>query len=221
MIHLQNVKKVFSHPSEGTTVPILDIPIFQIDDGQHIGLRGESGSGKTTLLHIISGMSTADSGSILISGTDLATLSESERDRFRANHIGYIFQSFNLLDGFTALENVMLGMLFADKGSRKDEAVSLLEKVGLSNRLHFKPSQLSVGQQQRVCIARAIANNPEILLADEPTGSLDSKTSQEIMDLLFDVSEGRILLVVSHDEEVLSQFHQTLDLQILNKAALV
>jgi ABC-type lipoprotein export system ATPase subunit len=221
MIHFLNVRKSYPNPSDQTMVPILDIPSFEIKPGQHVGLRGPSGCGKTTLLHLISGMILPDSGAITVNGQQISSLSEAKRDRFRANHIGYIFQSFNLLDGFSALENVMLGMIFADKGSRKEEAIKLLTEVGLEDRLHYKPSQLSVGQQQRVCIARAIANNPEIILADEPTGSLDPKNSREILELLINVCKDRVLLVVSHEEEVLQRFSNTQNLQEINKAALV
>jgi ABC-type lipoprotein export system ATPase subunit len=219
MVQISNLKKSYLNPSDNQNLTILDIPSFQLEAGQHVGLRGASGSGKTTLLHTIAGMVKPDSGSITILNKDITTLGESQRDRFRANHIGYIFQSFNLLDGFTALENVMLGMIFADKGAKKDLASQLLEKTGLGNRLHYKPSQLSVGQQQRVCVARAIANNPELILADEPTGSLDTKTSREILDLIFSVAEGRMLLLVSHEPEVLDAFSNTMDLHEINKAA--
>lgn len=221
MITLENVRKSFPHPGEDSTIPILDIDSLKVDATSMLGVRGPSGCGKTTLLHIISGMTLPDSGTVTVAGTDITTLGEARRDRFRANHIGYIFQSFNLLDGFTALENVMLGMMFADNGSRKDHAMMLLDKVGLGNRIHHRPAHLSTGQQQRVCIARALANDPEIILADEPTGSLDPRTSQEILDLLMSVAEGRTLMVVSHEEDVLRSFQSTIDLQTINKAAIV
>jgi len=218
MVQISHLKKSFLNPADNQRITILDIPEFKLESGQHLGLRGTSGSGKTTLLHTIAGMVKPDSGSVTILNQDITKLGESQRDRFRANHIGYIFQSFNLLEGFTALENVMLGMIFADKGARKEYASELLDKTGLGDRLHYKPAQLSVGQQQRVCVARAIANNPELILADEPTGSLDAKTSSEILDLIFSVAEGRSLLLVSHEPEVLATFSTTMDLREINKA---
>lgn len=218
MVQISHLKKSFLNPADNQQITILDIPEFKLESGQHLGLRGTSGSGKSTLLHTIAGMVKPDSGSVTILNQDITKLGESQRDRFRANHIGYIFQSFNLLEGFTALENVMLGMIFADKGARKEYASELLDKTGLGDRLHYKPAQLSVGQQQRVCVARAIANNPELILADEPTGSLDAKTSGEILDLIFSVADGRCLLLVSHEPEVLATFNNTMDLLEINKA---
>lgn len=217
-IQLKQLRKSFPDPSTGLRQPILDIPEFSVPEGQHIAVRGTSGSGKTTLLHCISGMTLPDSGVISVLGTDITRLSESQRDRYRANHIGYIFQSFNLLDGFTALENVQLGMQFADKKIPASRAKELLSRVGLSERLNNRPSQLSVGQQQRVCIARALANDPEIILADEPTGSLDPKTSAEVLALIKEVTQGKTLILVSHETEVLAQFETNLDLTELNQA---
>ncbi|AXJ00936.1 putative ABC transport system ATP-binding protein [Cyclonatronum proteinivorum] len=216
-IQLTNVRKSYPDPSTGQRVPILDIPAFTLPTGKHLAVRGTSGSGKTTLLHCISGMTLPDSGSVSVSGTDITRLSESDRDRFRANNIGYIFQSFNLLDGFTALENVQLGMQFADKKKPVSRAKDLLNSVGLSGRLHNRPSQLSVGQQQRVCIARALANDPDIILADEPTGSLDPKTSAEVLSLIKELTAGKTLILVSHETEVLAQFETTIDLSELNE----
>lgn len=217
-IQLKQLKKSYPDPSTGLRQPILDIPEFSVPEGQHLAVRGTSGSGKTTLLHCISGMTLPDSGGISVLGTDITKLSESQRDRYRANHIGYIFQSFNLLDGFTALENVQLGMQFADKKIPAFHAKELLSRVGLSGRLNNRPSQLSVGQQQRVCIARALANDPEIILADEPTGSLDPKTSAEVLALIKEVTQGKTLILVSHETKVLAQFETNLDLTELNQA---
>lgn len=217
-IQLKQLRKSFPDPSTGLRQPVLDIPEFSVWEGQHIAVRGTSGSGKTTLLHCISGMTLPDSGVISVLGTDITRLSESQRDRYRANHIGYIFQSFNLLDGFTALENVQLGMQFADKKIPASRAKELLSRVGLSERLNNRPSQLSMGQQQRVCIARALANDPEIILADEPTGSLDPKTSAEVLALIKEVTQGKTLILVSHETEVLAQFETNLDLTELNQA---
>lgn len=217
-IALSHLKKSYPEPSTGLKQAVLDIPSLKVEAGTHIALRGTSGSGKTTLLHCISGMTLPDSGEISILGRDITKLAESRRDRFRANHIGYIFQSFNLLDGFTALENVQLGMQFADKKIPPARAEDLLKRVGLGERLHNRPSQLSVGQQQRVCIARALANDPEIILADEPTGSLDPKTSAEVLALIKEITAGKTLILVSHETEVLAEFEINIDLTELNQA---
>lgn len=218
VVDIHNLKKSYPDPSGAGSVAVLDIQSLKLESGKHTAMRGTSGSGKTTLLHCISGMILPESGSITLLDTDITSLSEAARDRFRANHIGYIFQSFNLLDGFTALENVKLGMQFADKKLDTSRAAELLVKVGLKDRLHNKPSQLSVGQQQRVCIARALANDPEIILADEPTGSLDPKTSAEVLELIKEVANGKTLMLVSHEEQVLNQFEVQLDLETLNRA---
>lgn len=220
-ISLENLKKYYAAPLGGERSEILHIPAFDLPSKTQAALRGPSGSGKTTLLHCISGMRLPDEGKVMVLGKEINRLSEAGRDRFRAEHIGYIFQSFNLLDGFTALENVQLGMQFAGKfkSNQKQRAKELLEEVGLGERLYNRPSQLSAGQQQRVCIARALANDPEILLADEPTGSLDPQTSAEVLSLIRNMAKGRSLLLVSHETEVLDQFDTVFDLSTLNHAA--
>jgi putative ABC transport system ATP-binding protein len=177
-----------------------------------VGIHGPSGSGKTTFLNLISGLITVTSGRLSVNGTELSTLTEAKRDRFRANHVGTIFQTFNLVDGYTALENVMLGQVFLRGRSDKAKALAMLDQVGLSDRVNHIPSTLSVGQQQRVCIARALVNDPDILLADEPTGSLDPETSAAVMDLILECSKGRTLLLVSHDPVVLERFENRLSL---------
>lgn len=212
MIELKNIEKGYRNPETGTYESIIQIPDLRIDEKDHIAIAGPSGTGKTTLLHLLSGLISPDIGSIVIDGTDITSLSESGRDRFRADNIGYIFQSFNLLDGYTALENVMLGMTFTGKGSDKAKAIETLKSLGLAERLHYKPSELSTGQQQRVCIARAIVNNPKIILADEPTGNLDPATTREILAILKENAKDKILIIVTHESEVLDQFEQHLDL---------
>lgn len=207
-IELKNVKKGFKSHS-GEFHQVLDINSLKFDCGQQWGLYGQSGSGKSTFLNLISGMALPDQGRILIGGTDITSLKEGQRDRFRAKNIGYVFQTFNLIQGFTALENVKLGMSFSGSKASYDYARELLCRVGLEERLHYLPHQLSSGQQQRVAIARAIANNPDVLLADEPTGNLDPKTTMDTMELLLEVSQGKILLLVTHDDKVLSQFKNT------------
>lgn len=212
MITINNLKKKYLNPETGIAETVLHAPSLEIKDGEHLAIHGVSGIGKTTLLHIISGLLTAEEGSITVNNHALSSMSEGERDRFRAENIGYIFQSFNLLDGYTALENVMLGMVFTGQGADKDRATKALESVGLSHRLHYKPSQLSVGQQQRVSIARAIVNNPQIILADEPTGNLDPVTSDEVLKILLEQAKGKILIVVTHENEILSHFDKKIDL---------
>ena len=145
---------------------------------------GRSGCGKTTLLHVIAGISRPDSGAVRIDGCDITRLSEAGRDRFRADKIGYVFQTFNLLPGFSALENVLLGMSFAGGRPDASRARKLLERVGLKHRLTHRPAMLSVGEQQRVAVARALANRPKLLLADEPTANVDAAHQQQIIDLI-------------------------------------
>jgi len=205
-IQLRKVIKTYPDPDTGGSVPVLDVDELTIDQGAHIAIEGPSGSGKTTLLHILSGLILPDSGSVKILDTEIQQLGEAHRDRFRGKHIGYIFQSFNLLEGFTALENVMLGMMFGTGKTDRSRAARLLDTVGLANRLGYRPSQLSTGQQQRVCIARALANNPEIILADEPTGNLDPAASADVLNLLDEVTTGKTLVLVSHEHDVLMRY---------------
>lgn len=212
MIELKNIEKGYRNPETGSYESVIQIPQLTIGAKDHIAIAGPSGTGKTTLLHLLSGLISPDKGSIVVNGTDITSLSESGRDRFRADNIGYIFQSFNLLDGYTALENVMLGMTFTGKGSDKAKATETLKSLGLAERLHYKPSELSTGQQQRVCIARAIVNNPKIILADEPTGNLDPATTREILAILKENAKDKILIIVTHESEVLDQFENHLDL---------
>lgn len=176
--------------------------------GEQVVLRGESGCGKTTMLHTISGLLKVDSGSILLDDIELTKFSESGRDRIRASKIGYVFQTFNLLPAFTALENVKLGMTFARKSANAKRAEELLEKVGLKERLNYLPRQLSVGQQQRVAVARALANRPRLLLADEPTANVDPANQSKIIDLIRDVcaDENVAILLVTHSDDVANRF---------------
>lgn len=219
VLELLDVKKAFVAP-DGERTPIIDIPQLTLEAGQQVALAGSSGSGKTTLLHLIAGILRPDSGRIVVQGRDIATASESERDTWRAAHVGYIFQTFNLLQGYTALENVELGMLFG-RGADPAYARTLLERVGLSGRLQYRPRQLSVGQQQRVALARALANHPSLVLADEPTGNLDHAHAQSALSLIREIcrESGAALLLVSHDREVLGAFDDVRDLSVLNRAA--
>jgi putative ABC transport system ATP-binding protein len=183
-------------------------------------MSGESGSGKTTLLHLIAGILKPDSGSIMLAGQEMSALGEPARDRLRATAIGYIFQTFNLLQGYTCLENVLLGMSFGP-GADREFARALLTRVGLDQRLQHHPRQLSTGQQQRVAVARALANRPKLVLADEPTGNLDHKSAAEALALIREAcrESGAALLLVSHDREVLAQFETVHALAQLNRAA--
>ncbi len=217
-LHISNVSKSYPDPETGAPKTVLDIVDFRIDSGSQVAIAGSSGGGKTTLLHCIAGIITPDSGRIEISGTDISRLRERKRDQFRANHIGYVYQTFNLIQGFTAIENVMLGMLFSGKGVNREKAESLLVQMGLKDRLNYKPSQLSVGQQQRVSIARAVVNDPELVLADEPTGNLDPASSEEALSLLKEVSKGKMLLLVSHEQGVLDRFDRVIALNEINRA---
>lgn len=221
MLTIKGLKKSFTSP-EGGAALIVDVPEFTLAAGEQRALRGESGSGKTTFLNLIAGILAADEGTIELAGTAVTGLAEPARDRIRADKIGYIFQTFNLLQGYTVLENVVLGMSFGPRGSDRAKARSLLERVGLGHRLDHYPRQLSTGQQQRVAVARALANGPALVLADEPTGNLDRKHGREALALIRDVcrESGAALLLVSHDEEVLAQFELKSDFAELNRAAL-
>jgi putative ABC transport system ATP-binding protein len=183
-------------------------------------MKGVSGSGKTTFLNLISGIVKADAGSIRIDGTELTSLSESKRDRLRATTLGCVYQSFNLLQGYTCLENVLLAMSFG-AGRDKAFATALLRRVGLSHRLDYSPRQLSVGQQQRVAVARALANRPRLVLADEPTGNLDPINAKETLSLLIETcaEQGAALLLVSHDPAILDRFDRTEEFSLINRPA--
>ncbi|MDR2982224.1 MAG: ABC transporter ATP-binding protein [Puniceicoccales bacterium] len=216
LLVIDSLKKGFFSPG-GVRKPIVSVSSFSLEAGEQVALRGESGSGKTTFLHLIAGILAADSGSIQIDGADMAALKESARDRLRARSMGYIFQTFNLLQGYTCLENVLLGMAFG-KGTDKDRAVALLERVGLQERLHHYPRQLSTGQQQRVAVARALANHPKLVLADEPTGNLDSTNAREAIALIRQTcrENNAALLLVSHDAATLGAFENVREFSSLN-----
>lgn len=226
-VRLVQLKKDYVDP-DGTAVPVIDVPQFDLGDGEQVALVGSSGSGKTTLLHLIAGILTPDSGQILFessngSSVELSKLSEASRDVFRGRNIGYIFQTHHLLPGFTALENVLLGMTFGGSAHDPAWAKKLLVEVGLSERLHYKPNKLSVGQQQRVAIARALANRPKLVLADEPTGALDASNAQQALDLIRKLCTevGASLLLVSHDPAITKQMPRAVILAELNRAAKV
>ncbi len=219
LLEIRDLRKSYVTP-DGATHVVLDIPHFALESGEEMALRGRSGSGKTTLLNAIAGLLRPDTGSVTVAGVDLTQLSESGRDRFRADHIGYVFQTFNLLQGYTALENVVLGMMFGP-GPDRELAASLLEELDMGARLNYRPAQLSIGQQQRVALARALANRPQLVLADEPTGNLDARTAGEALALIRRAcaTHNAALLLVSHDEDVLAQFERVESLDQVNRAA--
>ncbi len=217
MLELDSIKKSYVQPN-GETTPILDVPSFHVESGEQMALIGPSGCGKTTLLHIIAGITRPDSGKVRIDGIEITKYSEAGCDRIRANKLGYVFQTFNLLPGFTALENVLLGMTFARKKLSRDRAARLLERVGLSHRRHNKPSAMSVGEQQRVAVARALANRPTVLLADEPTANIDPQNQEQIVSLIRETcrEDNISLVMVTHSLEVSNQFQRVDKLVELN-----
>jgi putative ABC transport system ATP-binding protein len=216
LLELRGVHKSFRE-ADGNLIEIIRVKQFTLGTGEQTALVGQSGSGKSTLLNLIAGILLPDEGEIIVNGTNPTKLSEAARDRFRAANIGYVFQSFNLLQGFTALENVLLGQMFGGGNGGADRAAQLLKNVGLEHRLHHKPRALSVGEQQRVAIARALVNAPPLVLADEPTGSLDSKNGMAVLDLLRRVcTEGKhSLLLVTHDPHVMDKFEKVVRLEDL------
>jgi putative ABC transport system ATP-binding protein len=217
MLLLENVKKAYREPS-GERLPILDVPHFAIEPGEQVVIRGRSGCGKTTLLSAIAGLTQIDAGSVQLRGVEITRLAEAGRDRFRARHIGFVFQTFNLLPGFSAIENVVLGMTFTGQKTDRGRAAELLGQVGLGHRLTHKPAALSVGEQQRVAVARALANQPSLLLADEPTANVDPGHQQQVVDLLREACrrENVALLLVTHADEVADQFERVLDFAEIN-----
>src|SRR4051812_21306917 len=225
-LRLHELTKRYVAP-DGGVVPVIDVPSFALADGEHVALIGGSGTGKTTLLHLIAGILSPDAGRIVYdnlngdaSATDIARLGESERDVFRGRYVGYIFQTHHLLPGFTALENVLLGMSFTGRAHDPAWAKHLLAEVGLNERLNYRPEKLSVGQQQRVAVARALANRPRLVLADEPTGALDAINAQQVLELIRKLCDEvkASLLLVSHDPAVTEKFPRVVTLAELNRA---
>ena len=193
-----------------STVRALDGVSLTVEQGEFVGLLGTSGSGKSTLLNLIAGLDRATDGSLRIFDRDLAAMTPMELTLHRRQNVGIIFQSFNLVPTMTAADNVGLAMMFAGvpRSEREPRAAALLASMGLADRVHHRPRELSGGEQQRVAIARALANRPHILLADEPTGNLDSRTSREIMAVLKDLNarEGKTIIMVTHDPALASQY---------------
>jgi ABC-type lipoprotein export system ATPase subunit len=218
MLAIHALKKSFVTP-EGGRSSVVEVADFSLNVGEQVALRGESGSGKTTFLNLIAGILAADEGTVVVDGAEMTALGEAGRDKLRAAKIGYIFQTFNLLQGCTVLENVMLGMAFGPRGADKERAQAILKRVGLEARMAHFPGQLSTGQQQRVAVARALVNRPKLVLADEPTGNLDRRNSAEALELIRETcrESGAALLLVSHDEGVLAQFPGARDFAAINQ----
>lgn len=220
MLQLKDIKKGYQQP-DGTPLPVLDITEFHVSAGEQMVLMGHSGCGKTTLLHVIAGISRPDEGRVRIDEWDITLMTEAECDRFRAERIGYVFQTFNLLPGFTALENVLLAMRFTRRRADRGRARQLLKRVGLEHRMSHRPPMLSVGEQQRVAVARALANKPRLILADEPTANVDSGHQQQILDLIRDTcrEEEIALVLVTHSPDVANQFDRIERLEDFNRVA--
>jgi len=200
LIELQDVEKEYQLGE--TTVRALRGSSMAIADGEFVAIMGPSGSGKSTLMNMIGALDVPTDGTVTVEGTDIATLGESELAVLRSTTVGFVFQTFNLIAAMTARENVALPMVFrgVPKQERVDRAESLLEQVGLGARMDHRPAELSGGQRQRVSIARALANDPDVILADEPTGNLDTETGDQIMRLLTDLNEdGKTIVMVTHD----------------------
>jgi putative ABC transport system ATP-binding protein len=208
-VNVQNVVKIYQRDSQQITV--LDGLNLEVPQGEFIALMGPSGSGKTTLLNLIAGIDRATSGRVWVAGTDLTPLSEGELAKWRSRHVGFIFQFYNLIPVLNALENVELPLLLSplSKKERRERALTALRIVGLADRAKHYPRQLSGGQEQRVAIARAIVTDPSVLVADEPTGDLDSRSAEEILDLMetFNKEFGKTIVMVTHDPRAAARAH--------------
>jgi putative ABC transport system ATP-binding protein len=215
ILQTQDLKKHYQMGE--TVVRALDGVSMTVAEGEFVALLGTSGSGKSTLLNLIAGLDKATSGTLRIDGKDLASMSGEELTLHRRQQVGIIFQSFNLISTMSALENVTLSMMFAGvpKTERESRATGLLESMGLGGRVRHTPKELSGGEQQRVAISRALSNKPRLLLADEPTGNLDSRTSREILELLKNLNEreGKTIILVTHDANLAASYaHRTVTL---------
>lgn len=220
MIQLHQVRK--SYRNQQQLLPILDIPHWQVAQGERIALLGPSGSGKSTLLYLLCGVLAADEGTCMVGNEALHRMSELERDHFRAKHVGIIFQDFHLISSLTAKQNIELVYEGGLHGRERHQHLQQwFERVGLQDRMNHLPGQLSRGQQQRVAIIRALVNRPALLLADEPTGSLDYDTAQYTMDLLLQLAqeEKSTLLTVTHDQHLAAQYPKQIHIASINQLA--
>lgn len=213
MIKVENLLKRV--PMAGTELEILKGITLEIKSGESVAIVGASGSGKSTLLGLLAGLDEASGGRVIIGDTDLGELDEDGRALFRGRHVGFVFQSFQLLPALTALENVMLPLELQGQTHAREQAETFLERVELGPRMSHYPRQMSGGEQQRVAIARAFASRPSILFADEPTGNLDTRTGGHIIDLLFELNreEGTTLVLVTHDQELADRCQRRLVLE--------
>jgi putative ABC transport system ATP-binding protein len=214
LIKITNIKRDFVLGNE--IVYVLKGINLEINKGEYVALMGPSGSGKSTLMNLLGCLDTPTSGNYILNGKDVSKMHDDELAEIRNKEIGFVFQTFNLLPRTTALDNVALPMIYAgfSKSERKVRAEEVLKQVSLEDRMDHQPNQLSGGQRQRVAVARALVNNPSIILADEPTGNLDSKTSEEIMKLFGDIHKaGNTVIVVTHEEEVAAYAHRIIRLR--------
>lgn len=214
MLKLEAVNKSYNHSRDPVTA-LHDVTL-EVPRGDFVSIVGPSGSGKSTLLLILGGMLSPSAGQVILEGQSLYSLSPDERARMRRENIGFVFQTFNLVPYLSALENVQIPLFLdgADEALQKETASALLERVGLAERMDHKPSELSIGQQQRVALARMLANNPKIILADEPTGNLDPAMTQEIVRFLLEMNEeGRTIVMVTHSPEAAKSAKRTLRLE--------
>ncbi len=210
ILNVQNLTKTYK--SGGQTLTVLNNINFILNSGSTVSIVGPSGSGKTTLLGLCAGLDRSSSGMVELNDIRLDNLSEDQRARVRSQYVGFIFQNFQLLPTLTAIENVMVPLELRGEKNIRSRAADLLDKVGLADRGHHYPAQLSGGEQQRVCLARAFSNSPKILFADEPTGNLDAETSEKVVKLIFDLNReaGTTLVLVTHDLEMATQTQRIL-----------
>jgi putative ABC transport system ATP-binding protein len=214
IIKMVDITKIYTGADVGTTA-LKDIDLV-VKKGEFLAITGRSGSGKSTLMHVIGLLDTPTSGTYFLNGTDVSKLGEDEQAFQRNKEIGFVFQSFNLLPKSTAVENVILPAIYAGMGTkeRTEKAVELLNELGLEDHLNKRPNQMSGGQQQRVAIARALMNNPELILADEPTGNLDTKSGEDVMNTLKQLNkEGKTVVLITHEHDIAMQAKKILHLE--------
>lgn len=214
LINITNIKRDFQLGSE--VINVLKGIDLNINKGEYVALMGPSGSGKSTLMNLLGCLDTPTSGTYILNGNDVSQMTDDNLAEIRNKEIGFVFQTFNLLPRTTALDNVALPMIYAgySKSERKERATEVLTQVGLADRMDHEPNQLSGGQRQRVAVARALVNKPSIILADEPTGNLDSKTSVEIMNLFNEIhANGNTVILVTHEEDIAAYAHRIIRLR--------